>query len=76
MAEAKSLKDLMRIRVHNREFLDSINDGLGTALEGGQAEVGKEVEPAVDELVERLRGWDDQVWAGSQIAHWVDQNLI
>lgn len=127
MAEAKSLKDLMRIRAHNREFLDSINDGLGTALgfkkrsgqplskqpaiivfvplkinpkwipeaqlipgklegpdglwcvldvvEGGRAEVGKEVEPAVDELVERLRGWDDQVWAGSQIAHWVDQDV-
>ena len=127
MAEAKSLKDLMRIRAHNREFLDSINDGLGTALgfkkrsgqplskqpaiivfvplkinpkwipeaqlipkklegpdglwcvldvvEGGRAKVEKEVEPGVDELVERLRGWDDQVWAGSQIAHWVDQDV-
>jgi hypothetical protein len=29
---------------------------------------------AEDELVERLRGWDDQVWAGSQVAHWVDQD--
>src|SRR5574341_1116960 len=32
MSEAKSLKDLMRIRVHNREFLESINNKLGTAL--------------------------------------------
>ena len=125
MPEAQSLKDLMRIRAHNRELLDSINGNLGTALgfkkrtgqalskepaiivfvplkinpkwipgaqlipkrlegpdelscaldvvEGGQAETEKDVPPAVDELAERLRGWDDQVWAGSQIAHWVDQ---
>ena len=32
MSEAKSLKDLMRIRAHNRNFLDSINGNLGTAL--------------------------------------------
>ncbi|MCX9074760.1 MAG: hypothetical protein OIN88_08905 [Candidatus Methanoperedens sp.] len=32
MPEAKSLKDLMRIRAHNREFLESINHNLGTAL--------------------------------------------
>lgn len=127
MAEAQSLRDLMRIRAHNRQFLDSINGNLGTALglkkrsgqplskepaiivfvpqkinpkwisgsqlipkelegpdglrcaldvvEGGKAETGKDVPPAVDELAERLRGWDDQVWAGSQIAHWVDQDM-
>ena len=126
MSEAQSLKDLMRIRAHNREFFDSINGNLGTALgfkkhtgqpvsnepavivfvplkinpkwipgaqlipkrldgpdglwcaldivEGGKAEVEKDVEPAVDELVERLRGWDDQVWAGSQVSHWVDKD--
>ena len=124
MPEAQSLGDLMRIRAHNRDFLDSINGKLGTALgfkkrtgeavsdepaiivfvprkinpkwipgsqlipeslngpdgllcpldvvEGGKAETEKEVAPAVDELAERLRGWDDQVWSGSQIAHWVD----
>lgn len=32
MSEAKSLKDLMRIRAHNREFLESINHNLGTAI--------------------------------------------
>jgi hypothetical protein len=124
MPEAQSLKDLMRIRSHNRQFLDSINGNLGTALgfkkqtdhpisskpaiivfvpqkinpkwiqgaqmipetldgpdglscaldvvEGGQAETEKEVPRAENELAERLRGWDDQVWAGSQVSHWVD----
>ena len=126
MAEARSIKDLMRIRAHNRQFLDSINDTLGTAIgfkkrtgqplgrepaiivfvpqkinpkwitdaqmipkrlegpdglwcaldvvEGGRAETEDEVPKAVDELAERLRGWDDQVWAGSQIAHWIDRD--
>lgn len=126
MAEAKSLKDLMRIRAHNRQFLDSINGTLGTALgfkkktgedistqpavivfvpmkinpkwipgaqlipkklegpdglwcaldvvEGGQAEVEEPVPESPSELAERLRGWDDQVWSGSQISHWVDQD--
>lgn len=32
MPEAASLRDLMRIRSHNRELLDSINGNLGTAL--------------------------------------------
>src|SRR5262245_31428586 len=32
MSEAKSLRDLMRIRAHNKEYLDSINGTLGTAL--------------------------------------------
>ena len=32
MAEAKSLKDLMRVRAHNRAFLDSLNGTLGTAV--------------------------------------------
>lgn len=32
MPEAKSLKDLMRIREHNRELLESISHNLGTAL--------------------------------------------
>ncbi len=126
MPEAKSLEDLMRIRAHNRQFLDDINGNLGTAVgfkkrtdeplskepaiivfvpykinpkwipqaqlipeklegpnglwcvldvvEGGKSETEKEVPPAVGKLAERLRGWDDQVWAGSQITHWVDQN--
>ncbi|MDA2937604.1 hypothetical protein MYX75_04995 [Acidobacteria bacterium AH-259-A15] len=127
MPDAQSLKDLMRIRAHNRGLLDSINGTLGTALgfkkptgepvsdepavivfvprkinpkwipgsqlipqrldgpdglscpldvvEGGRAETEKDVPPAVDELAERLRGWDDQVWAGSQISHWIDPDL-
>ena len=126
MAEAKSLKDLMRIRAHNRQFLDSINSNLGTALgfkrktdedisqqpaiivfvpqkinpkwipgsqlipkklegpddlwcaldvvEGGQAEKEAPVPKSPSELAERLRGWDDQIWAGSQIANWKDQS--
>jgi hypothetical protein len=125
MAQAKSLNDLMRIRAHNRDFLESINGNLGTALgfkkptgqpisdepaiivfvpqkinpkwlpdsqlipkqlegpglicpldvvEGGKSETEKEIPPAADELAERLRGWDDKVWAGSQISHWVDQS--
>ncbi|KKH95439.1 hypothetical protein EO95_08920 [Methanosarcina sp. 1.H.T.1A.1] len=117
----------MRIRAHNREFLDSINDNLGTALgfkrrkgqllsrqpailvfvplkvnpkwipesqlipeklegpdglwcmldvvQGGKAEYGKEVPEAADELVEKLRGWDDQVWCGSQVSHWVNEAI-
>lgn len=32
MSRARSLRDLMKIRSHNREFLDSINGTLGTAL--------------------------------------------
>lgn len=126
MPEAQSLLDLMHIRAHNREFLDSINANLGTALgfkkrtgepvsdepavivfvprkinpkwipesqlipktlelpdgmrcaldvvEGGKAETGKEIPPSFTELAERLRGWDDKVWSGSQIAHWTDQD--
>jgi len=125
MAEAKSLKDLMRIRAHNRQYLDSINGNLGTALgfkkktgedltfqpaiivfvplkinpkwipnaqlipkkldgpnglwcaldvvEGGKAEVESPVPDSPGELAERLRGWDDQVWSGSQISHWTDE---
>jgi hypothetical protein len=115
----------MRIRAHNRQFLDSINGTLGTALgfkkktgedpsfqpavivfvpmkinpkwipgsqlmpkkldgpnglwcaldvvEGGQAEAEEPVPESPTELAERLRGWDDRVWAGSQVSHWVDQ---
>ena len=126
MPQAKTPRDLMRIRAHNRDFLESINGNLGTALgfkkktgealsnepaiivfvpqkinpkwisgsqlipkrlegpdglvcpldvvEGGRAEAEKEVMPAVDELAERLRGWDDQVWAGSQVSHWLNQD--
>lgn len=125
MSEAKSLKDLMRIRAHNRQFLDSINGTLGTALgfkkktgedltyqpavivlipmkinpkwipgaqlipkkldgpdglwcaldvvEGGQAEVEQPVPESPSELAERLRGWDEKVWSGSQVSHWVNQ---
>lgn len=126
MSEAKSLKDLMRIRAHNRNFLDSINGNLGTALgfkkksgqplskepavivfvpqkinpkwipqaqmipekldgpdglwcaldvvEGGKAQIEKEIPLVMDELVMSLRGWADKVWGGSQVAHWIDQN--
>lgn len=126
MAEAKSIKDLMCIRAHNRQFLDSINGNLGTALgfkkktgeeisqqpaiivfvpqkinpkwipgsqlipkklegpddlwcaldvvEGGRAEVEEPVPVSHSELAERLRGWDDQIWSGSQISHWKDQS--
>ncbi len=124
MAQAQSIKDLMVIRAHNRDYLDSINGNLGTALgfkkssgqpvsdepaiivfvpqkinpkwlpgsqaipgkleapnglwcpldvvEGGKAETETGVPRAEDELTERLRGWDDQIWSGSQISHWVD----
>ena len=126
MPEAQSLRDLMRIRAHNRQFLDSINGNHGTALgfkkrtgepisrepavivfvprkinpkwiagsqlipkrlegpdglscaldvvEGGRAETEKDEPLSPTELAERLRGWDDQVWSGSQVAHWVDQD--
>lgn len=50
-------------------------DGLWCWLdvvEGGRAEAEKDVASASDELAERLRGWDDRVWAGSQVAHWID----
>ena len=48
MAEAKSLKDLMRIRAHNRQFLDSINGTLGTAL-GFKKKTGEDIstQPAI-----------------------------
>jgi hypothetical protein len=51
-------------------------DGLWCPLdvvEGGAAEVEEEVPRAESELAERLRGWDDKVWSGSQIAHWTDR---
>lgn len=127
MSEAKSLEDLMRIRAHNRPYLDWINGDLGTALgfkkptgetvttqpavivfvplkinpkwipgtlllpkklegpgdlwcaldvvEGGSAEEEDPVPPSPSEPAERLRGWDDRVWAGSQIGHWVDEAI-
>ena len=126
MPEAKTLKDLMIIRANNRDFLDSINGNLGTALgfkrrtgqplsnqpailvfvpekinpkwipasqiipkklegpdglwcaldvvAGGRAEEEEEIKEDQSELVERLRGWDEQIWCGSQISHWVDQS--
>lgn len=52
-------------------------DGLWCHLdvvEGGSAEVEEEVPRAESELAERLRGWDDKVWSGSQIAHWSDRS--
>jgi hypothetical protein len=125
MAQAQSLKDLMKIRQHFRSFFDSINGNLGTALgfkkttgqpisekpaiivfvpmkinpkwipgaqvipkkletpdglwcpvdvvEGSKAEVEKDVPQAEGELLEKLRGWDDKIWGGSQISHWVNQ---
>lgn len=47
MAEAKSLKDLMRIRLHNRELLASINGNLGTVL-------GFKKKPVKISLIKRL----------------------
>ena len=32
MPEARNLRDLMRIRSHNRDKLDAVNGNLGTAL--------------------------------------------
>lgn len=43
-------------------------------VEGGKAEEEDPVSDDYSELAERLRGWDDQVWSGSQVSHWVDQN--
>jgi hypothetical protein len=125
MPEAKSLRDLMRIRAYNREKLDAINGTLGTALglkkptdgeltetpaiivfvplkinpkwiphsqlipkklegpgnlwclvdvvEGGKVEKEDEIPESPSELAEKLRGWDEQVWGGSQISFWEDQ---
>lgn len=126
MPDARSLADLMRIRAHNRDLLDSFNGSLGTALgfkkrtneplsrdpavivfvpekinpkwlpgsqvlpkrldgpdnlscpldvvEGSQATDEDPVPRAESSLAERLRGWDDQIWAGSQIGHWTNQS--
>ena len=115
----------MLIRAHNRDFLDSINGNLGTALgfkkksgaeisdkpaiivfvplkinpkwipnsqmipdklkgpdglwceldvvAGGKATEEEPVPEAQDELTERLRGWDKQIWAGSQVALWINR---
>jgi hypothetical protein len=48
MSRAKSLRDLMRIRAHNREFLKSIDGNLGTAL-GYKKRTGQPLskEPAI-----------------------------
>ncbi len=48
MPEAKGLYDLLRIRAHNRDLLNSINSGLGTAL-GLKKPTGGDIEdkPAV-----------------------------
>jgi hypothetical protein len=126
MQQAKSLRDLMSIRAYkeNKEYLESINGNLGTAV-GFKKRTGEQIsnEPAIivfipekvnpkwlsktdlirsklegpgdlwcpldvvegqiadpsqlepvkrgeDELCERLRGWDDQIWVGSQISRW------
>lgn len=126
MSQAKSLLDLMRIRAHNKDYLESINGNLGTALgfkkksgfgvskdpaiivfvpmkinpkwipgsqlipdrlegpdglwcpldvvEGGKADSEDPVPESPSELAERLRGWDEQVWSGSQVAHWVGED--
>ena len=126
MPEAQSIRDLMRIRAHNKQLLDSINGTLGTALgfkkptgqalttqpavivfvpmkinpkwipqaqlipiklegpdnlscaldvvEGGSAKVEEEVPESPSELAERLRGWDEQIWSGSQVGHWTDKS--
>lgn len=125
MPRAKSLRDLMLIRAQNRDYLESINSNLGTALgfkkrsgqplskepaiivfvpqkinpkwlpksdqildklegpdglwcaldvvEGGKAKEETPVPEASAELVEKLRGWDDRIWAGSQVSHWVNE---
>ena len=48
MATAKSLRDLLRIREANREYIASISGNLGSAL-GFKRPTGKEItdEPAI-----------------------------
>jgi hypothetical protein len=42
-------------------------------VEGGKAETEPGIPRAEDDLAERLRGWDDHIWGGSQIANWINQ---
>ncbi len=125
MPNAKTLRDLMRIRAANRDFFDSINGTQGTAIgykkrtsddevsnepavivfvpqkinpkwlpqsqvlpkeiqgpnglscaldvvEGSSAKDESPVARDESKLAIRLRGWDEQIWAGSQVSHWVD----
>ena len=44
-------------------------------VEGSKAEFEDIVFPDYSALGERLRGWDDQIWVGSQISHWTNQSL-
>lgn len=121
MPAARSLADLMRIRAHNRSYLESLNGTLGTAL-GFKRHTGEPTtsdEPAIlvfvpekinrkwvapndlikhdlsgpngltcpldviagskamtemesaesgSALAQRLRGWDERIWCGSQIS--------
>lgn len=128
MPQARTLSDLMKIRVQNRELIEKIDGNLGTALglkkrrgqalskepaiivfvsqkvnlkwlpkdqilpkrlkgpnglwcnvdfvEGGKAK-SRDLKPVSEdssELSERLRGWDNKIWAGSQISHWIDED--
>jgi hypothetical protein len=130
MPQARTLSDLMKIRIQNRKNIEDLDGILGTALglkkrtgqplskepaiiifvsekvnpkwlpkdktkilpkklkgpnglwctvdfvEGGKAE-SMEIEPVsadASELSERLRGWDNKIWAGSQISHWIDED--
>jgi hypothetical protein len=54
MPEAQSIRDLMRIRAHNQQLLDSINGNLGTAL-GFKKRTGQALssQPAVIVFVPR-----------------------
>jgi hypothetical protein len=120
MALAKTLADLFRIRAHNRDYLESINGNLGTALgfkhrthegktdepavivfvpekihrkwispdlliaselkapgglkcpldvvAGGKADAESSIPESGTALAQRLRGWDEKIWCGSQIS--------
>ena len=54
MPEAKSLRDLLRIRAANRDIIEKVSGNLGSAL-GFKKPTGEEVseEPAVIIFVER-----------------------
>lgn len=41
-------------------------------VEGSKAEDEDPVARATGELSEQLRGWDDRISVGSQVAHWID----
>jgi hypothetical protein len=44
-------------------------------VQGGKSKSEEEVPECADELIDRLRGWDDKVWCGSQVSNWANQAL-